>query len=236
MNKEKKVPKVKRVKEVVYPILNECCKFFKDEFWIKLFDDLSRGKCPKGVSIYKDVISSTYKRNGFTYTFIGENITAKQIVEELPELLKNSVCIYSQKDIVNKKSDISSANNEYMIVKATDDWKKIKNRKMKENLLTNYAIEMRKKYKLSLEATKSLFTLIKDCVLYTKSHKSDDVKMDNGKIVSINDIYYSKTDKKFKNKREVEEEEYIEKEKTDYLKNKWELYVTSLIKEIIKIN
>jgi len=236
MNKEKKsAQKVKRVKEVVYPILQECCKHFKDEFWIKLFDDLSRGRCPKGVNIFKDVISSTYKRNGFMYTFIGENITVEQIVQELPELLKNSLCIYSQKDIVNKKSDIHSAKNEYMNVKASDDWKKIKNRKMKENLITNFAIAMKKKYKLTLNTTKNLFHLVKDSLLYNKTHKSDDVVMEDGEILKIEDIEYNKQKKCFESLRE-ENFETKEKEKVDYLNNKWENYVSQIIKELIKNN
>ena len=237
MNKEKKsVQKVKRVKEVVYPILQECCKHFKDEFWIKLFDDLSRGRCPKGVNIFKDVISSTYKRNGFAYTFIGEHITAEQIVQDLPELLKNSLCIYSQKDIVNKKSDIHQAKNEYMNVKASDDWKKIKNRKMKENLITNYAINMKKKYKLTLPNTKALFNIVKDCLLNkTHGHKSDDVKMEDGEILKIVDIEYNKKTKAFVNLRE-ENIDVKEKEKVDYLNNKWEHYVAQIIKELIKNN
>ena len=48
--------KIKKQKDVVYPIFQDCCKHFKDEFWIKLFDDLSRSKCPKGVLIYNGVI------------------------------------------------------------------------------------------------------------------------------------------------------------------------------------
>ena len=59
--------KTKRQKDVVYSILQECSLLQTDEFWKRLFDDLSRGKCPKGILIYNGVISSTSKRNGFTY-------------------------------------------------------------------------------------------------------------------------------------------------------------------------
>ncbi len=237
MTKEKKGTKVKRVKEVVYPILQECCSFFKDDFWIKLFDDLSRGRCPKGISIYKDVISSTYKRNGFTYTFMGDGITAAKIVEELPNILKNTVCIFSSKDIINKKVDFSTANSDYLNIMTTDNWKKIKNKKMRENLLINFAISMKKKYKMNVQSTKNLYTLIKYCVLYDKTHTADDIIMKDGEVVKIEGIEYDKKEKVFVNTKDKESYETVsEKEKTDYLKNKWETFVSTLIKEIIKIN
>lgn len=204
MSKEKN-EKLRRQKDIIYPIFYECSKQFKDEFWIKLFDDLSRGKCPKGVMIYNGVLSSTYKRNGFSYSF-ADITDPNKIVEEIPELLKKSVCIYSNKDIINKESDLTDANNEYMTVKNEDNWKKIKVKKMKENLITNYCLEMKQKHKLSFNHAKNLYTTIKDSLYLYKTHKSDSIIMKNGKIDYIEDIIYNENLNCFINMREIEDE------------------------------
>jgi hypothetical protein len=226
----------KRVKEVVYPIFQECTKLSKDEFWIKLFDDLSRGKCPKGVMIFNGIISSTYKRNGFSYNFKDEKLTPEKLMDELPTLLKKSVCIYSSKDISNNEDTINDANSEYLNTISINDWKKVKNKKMKENLITNFTIKMKKKYKLNINSTKKLYTLIKDSYDVYKTHKSDDFVMKNDKLYKIYDIEYNEELKCFENLRLESEEENKTKNKksTNFLLNRWQNYISVLIKEISK--
>ena len=226
----------KRVKEVVYPIFQECTKLSKDEFWIKLFDDLSRAKCPKGVMIFNGIISSTYKRNGFSYNFKDEKLTPEKLMDELPTLLKKSVCIYSAKDISNNEDTINDANSEYLNIISINDWKKVKNKKMKENLITNFTIKMKKKYKLNINSTKKLYTLIKDSYDVYKTHKSDDFIMKNDKLHKIYDIEYNEELKCFENLRLESEEENKTKNKksTNFLLNRWQNYVSVLIKEISK--
>jgi hypothetical protein len=232
MSTDKKSNKNKRNKDVIYPIFKKCCDLLRDEFWIKLFDDLSKGKCPKGVMIYNGFISSTHKRNGFSYNFLDEQVSAEKIVEELPEILKNSVCIYSMKDIINKETDLSTANNEYMNIKEYDDWKKIKNKKMKENLITNFCLKMKKKYKFNNQRSKQLYLLIKDGFDY-KTQKPDDVEMENGEIINIRGIEYDKLTKFFINTRNIEEVKK-EKEEINILDAKWKNYVSTIVKELIK--
>ena len=229
MSKEK----IKKQKEVVYPVFQECCKYFKDDFWIELFDGLSRSKCPKGVLIYNGVISSSYKRNGFSYNFSEQ--TVENVVKELPTLLKNSVHIYSTKDIINKEADMHIADSEYVNAKETDDWKKVKNRRMKDNLITNYCLAMKKKHKLKYKETKQLYDLIKDSLFELGIQKSDDFEMKNGEIVKIQDIYFDKKINQFVNKRftNYTEDEKV-KEKTNILHQKWKNYVSTIVKEFVK--
>jgi hypothetical protein len=237
MSKEKRIEKSRRLKDVVYPIFQECSKLVKDDFWIKLFDDLSRGKCPKGVMIYNNVLSSSLKRNGFSYNFI-ENKTPEVLVSEIPEILKKSVCIYSEKDIINKENIIQDATQEYMSAKSTDNWKKIKSKKMKENLITNYCLEMKKKYKMSYYNSKVLYDTIKDALYVFKTHKSDSIVMKNGKIDYIKDINYSEDLAFFLNEREIEDENITKNNKKNKNENvldtKWKNYLSIIIKETVK--
>jgi hypothetical protein len=237
MSKEKRNDKIKKIKDVVHPIFQECSKLVKDEFWIKLFDDLSRGRCPKGVALYNNVLSSTYKRNGFSYNF-SENKTPEEIVVEIQALLKKSVCIYSNKDIINKENDMQDASNEYMTVKYADNWKKIKAKKMKENLITNYCLEMKKTHNMSYNNSRVLYNIIKDGIYTFKTHKSDDIIMKNGKIEYIKDINYKEEYNCFINEREIEDDNIKKSDKKNkeenILDSKWKNYLSVIIKETVK--
>jgi len=225
--------KTKRQKDVVYSILQECSLLQTDEFWKRLFDDLSRGKCPKGIMIYNGVISSTHKRNGFSYNIYNKT-TAEELSEDLINTLKDSAYIYSSTDIENKDGDFQEANNEYITAKNTDSWKKIKTRKMRLNLIMNYVIHLRKKHRLDNRSSKELYEGLKDALFNYRSHKTEDVLMEKGVITNIKDFTYNKTTKTFCNDRIMLLDERKEKEAKDVLGSKWEKYVQNVIKSVVK--
>ena len=225
--------KTKRQKDVMYPILQECSLLQTDDFWKRLFDDLSRGKCPKGIMIYNGMISSTHKRNGFSYN-INNKDSPEELSEDLINTLKDSAYIYSATDIENKDGDFQEANNEYITAKNTDSWKKIKTRKMKLNLIMNYTIQLRKKYRLDNRKSKELYESLKDALFNYRSHKTEDVFMEKGVITNIKDFTYNKTTKSFCNDRLLLLDERKEKEAKDVLGSKWEKYVQNVIKSVVK--
>lgn len=226
--------KSKRQKEVIYPLLQECSSIQDDDFWKSLFCDLSRGKCPRGILIYNGVISSTSKRNGFTYN-INEKTDPKETAEELINLLKKNACIYSSNDIQSKETSIQEFKVEYEALKNTDSWKKIPTNKMKENLIINYVFKLKKQYKLKTKVAKELYDNIKGALFDYKSHKSEDVVMKNGEIYKILDFEYDDEKKKVQNLRMESFEEKIKDEvKKDILGSKWEKYITNVIRSVIK--
>ncbi len=226
--------KSKRQKEVIYPLLQECSSIQDDDFWKSLFCDLSRGKCPRGILIYNGVISSTSKRNGFTYN-INEKTDLEETAEELINLLKKNACIYSSNDIQSKETSIQEFKVEYEALKNTDSWKKIPTNKMKENLIINYVFKVKKQYKLKTKVAKELYDNIKGALFDYKSHKSEDVVMKNGEIYKILDFEYDDEKKKVQNLRMESFEEKVKDEvKKDILGSKWEKYITNVIRSVIK--
>ncbi len=226
--------KIKRQKEVVYPILYECSKLQTDDFWKSLFEDLSRGKCPKGIMIYNGIISSGNKRNGFSYNINNKTIP-EEITEELINILKSNACIYSSNDIENKETSIQDSALEYNSITNFDSFKKIKTRKMKENLILNYIFKIKETYKLTNKKTKELYDNIKGALFEYKTHKSEDVLMKNGEIYKIIDFEYDKTTKNVINLRINIFEEKVKEETTkDILGSKWEKYVNNVIKSVVK--
>ncbi len=216
--------KSKRQKEVVYPILYECSLLQNDEFWKKLFDDLSRGKCPKGITIFNGIISSTNKRKSFTFN-VTNKTDPEETAEELINILKNNAYIYSVKDIENKDNEEESAD--------ADNWKK-KTKKMKETPIVNYILTLKKKYKLSNRNTRRLYDSIKHAFNY-RTHKTNDIEIENGVVVDIADFVYDKKLKMVVNTRlETYDEKMEEASVKDILGNKWEKYVNNVIKSIVK--
>ena len=128
-------------------------------------------------------------------------------------------------------------------VKNCDRWKKIKVKKMKENLITNYCLEMKKKYKMNYQNSKLLYDTIKDALFVYKTQKSDDIIMKNGKIDYIEDIEYVEESedgtkiKCFVNMREIDDENIKKNKKTkseNILNIKWKNYLSVIIKEVVK--
>jgi hypothetical protein len=226
--------KTKRQKEIVYPILQQCSLLQEDEFWKRLFDDLSRAKCPKGIMIYNGIISSSHKRNGFSY-----NITSKETPEELSEeligILKDNAYIYSSSDIENKDGDFHEAINEYISAKSSDNWKKIKTRKMRENPIINYVFALKKQYKFDNKKTRSIYNNIKDALFTFRTHKSEDVIMENGVITSIRDFVYDKDLKTIINSRyDSLDDRKVNDTVKDVLGSRWEKYIQNVIKSVVK--
>ena len=212
----------KRVRDIIYPLIKECEKYVTDPFWKQLFNDMSRGKCPKGIIIFNNTVSSTYKRNGFSYCFTDKEPSV--IADELFNILKTTGCIYSEKDLKDEKIDS-------IITASYKNWKSIKCKKTKNMLIYDWVTRMTKKYALSISESNKLYKLINMSLNEIKTHKSDDIILDdNGKISEIVDIEYSSDFKEFINTRD-----YLEiiddKRATDYIKKSWERYIIRLYRD-----
>ena len=217
--------KSKRVREVIYPEINECQEYVTDVFWKRLFDDMSRGKCPKGIVIFKTTVNSTYKRNGFSYCF--EDTPPEKIASDLMDILKTSGCIYSSSDIKKEEKDFETSNTTKV---SYSSWKQIKIKKIRQQYIHDFVLRQTNKYKLSDHSSKHLMNLINSSLNIYKTHRSDDVLFENNEIVKIEDIEYSESAKEFINAREVEDKEEVKKE-VNLLKKKWENYILRLYRD-----
>lgn len=217
--------KSKRVREVIYPEINECQEYVTDIFWKRLFDDMSRGKCPKGIVIFKTTVNSTYKRNGFSYCF--EDTPPQKIASDLMEILKTSGCIYSSSDIKKEEKEFETNNTTKV---SYSSWKQIKIKKIRQQYIHDFVLRQTNKHKLSDHSSKQLMNLINSSLNVYKTHRSDDVLFENNEIVKIEDIEYDENLKEFTNLRDVEDKEEVKKE-VNLLKKKWENYILRLYRD-----
>ena len=85
-------------------------------------------------------------------------------------------------------------------VESMGRWCDLKSKMVKEELLNQFCLTMKERHQLSWLATSSLKTTI-DLALSSREHKSSDVQIESGVVVSINDIEYDDKLKAFVNRR-----------------------------------
>lgn len=188
MTTKAKPVKNKRSKlvECVYPILMECSDIVQDDFWKQFYKDLSIGKGARGVYILNGIIQTSNKRGGFTYSISDK--APEVILQELHHLLTTYTSICSRKDVSKKKQFIKDLEDE---LKEYDKskWTSIKRKNIRNMLMVNYAVYLKKEYNLDWDTAEKAYKTIV-YAFETKTHTSKDIDYNEGKIDNITDIEY----------------------------------------------
>lgn len=211
---------------ITYPIFTRCKKFLSDPFWKQIFDDLSRGKTPRGVMINETYIYCSYKDKDFSFQYKGKN--ESQIYENIHRLFTTRLNIYSQRDQYQRILDLETVRNEIESNKR-EKWSSIRKKDIKNTLLLNYVIRMKSEHNLNTIEAKKLLSAIRIGII-TKVIISKNIIMKDGEIdyienltvengkFYIEDIYPVKT--------------INTKEEDNLLSSKWDKYLKSLSKNI----
>jgi hypothetical protein len=188
--KKKQTTEILTSKDVKYPLLFTASQTCSDVYWKAVLLDMSKGKCPKKVQIDGATIIFGNKRNLQTYKY-GEK-SPEEIATDCQELFKKYLGIYSITDFKTQSEDINNQFEHFNQVTDQNEWKKIKNKKMKENLLWDFIISKKIEHNLSLDITRSLALKIENAFFNLRTHGSDDVFMSDGQVTEINDIIIRK--------------------------------------------
>jgi len=174
-------------KEIIYPIFLECCEFSEDTFWKNVFEDLSYGKYPYGTYITKDFFCCNYKNKEFSYKI--ERKDPKILYNDIYELLSKKLGLLSHKDKIKKKIDFSILEEE--IKENRKNWSNIRKKNIKDLLIENYVIEMKKKYELTVKQARELLSIIFIGMVF-KVITVKDIEYSDGVIKNINGISFDK--------------------------------------------
>ena len=174
-------------KEIIYPIFLECCEFSEDTFWKNVFEDLSYGKCPYGTYITKDFFCCNYKNKEFSYKI--EKKEPEILYNDIYELLSKKLGLLSHKDKIKKKIDFSILEDE--IKENRKNWSNIRKKNIKDLLIENYVIEMKKKYSLSIKQSRELLSSIFTGMVF-KVITVKDIDYSDGIIKNIDGISFKK--------------------------------------------
>jgi hypothetical protein len=208
----------KKTKEVAFPVFLEASQYIQDEYWKNFFMDLSKGKLARKIHISPKFVSHNGKKASFSYDYEGK--TPEEIAAELKKVISNTLCIYSETDCQTEKKELTALGSEFRDAKTGDDWKKVKTRKMKDHLVTNYVLKMKAQLDLNWDRTKHLYEMLDSALNVYRTHKSADITMENGEISSIDD--FEITANGFQNLRlEQEDVETISVPKKISLDKEW---------------
>ena len=174
-------------KELIYPFLLECCSHTSDIFWECIFEDLSYGKCPYGTYITKDFFCCNYKNKEFSYKI--EKKEPEILYNDIYELLSKKLGLLSHKDKIKKKIDFSILEDE--IKENRKNWSNIRKKNIKDLLIENYVIEMKKKYSLSIKQSRELLSSIFIGMVF-KVITVKDIDYSDGIIKNIDGISFKK--------------------------------------------
>ena len=235
----------KKKKQIIYPIFQEAANSTDDEFWKNFFMDLACNNAPKRFVIDKTTLKFYSKKDGFIYYYV--NQTGDKIANEVKTLLNKNLIIYSDIDYEN---DIENKNNEiaeYKEVSSINDWKKIKHKKTKNAIITRYVLSMKEAYELNWKETNQLYNTIISAFFEIHSHKSTDIVIKNGQIISIkgisiiknetvnsNKVYYNIKNDRLDNINEKSSASIVVVSKID-LMNEWKKLSNVIYKQVEEI-
>ena len=175
-------------KEIIYPIFLECCQYTDDLFWIYIFEDLSYGKCPYGCYINKNFLCCSFKGKEFSYK-IDSNKDPKVMFEEIYNLLHNKLGFYSEIQRRSKIKNIEIPESNWKDKK----WNNIKNKNVKDFIIDNYVISMKKLYSLDDNTVIKLKFVILSGIIF-KTISNNDIVYENGIIKEIKGISFKKNE------------------------------------------
>ena len=176
-------------KGIISPLIWEASNCITDEYWQKFFSDLSRGRNSKRIYVSKTHVTYNTKKVSFSYKY--DDKTPEQIAVELRKVISESLCLFSKTDQSMDHEDYKHSSCEFKEAITEDNWKKIKNKKMKDHLIFNYVMQQKEKFALSWEQAREAYNLINNSLFLTHTIKSKDIVMVNGEIAGIDGIEIS---------------------------------------------
>jgi hypothetical protein len=222
--------KPKKTKEILYEPLFEAANLITDEYWKNYFLEMSKGKSKK---VYVDAssVSYTFKRQSFMYMY--KDKSPEEIAVELKRIINNTMMIFSDTDMISEDYEMGVIANEFNDAKKEDNWKKIKNRKMKDHLITRYIMNQKEKLELTWEESRRAYQTINNALFHFYTHSSDDISMQNGDMNGIDEITISK--ESIRNDRFIQSDVVFEKPqvKKVQLDKEWTKVATASYKSML---
>lgn len=171
-------------RDIIYPIFLECCNY-TDNYWSQIFEDLAYCKCPYGSYINKNFLCCNFRGKEFTYSIDTEK-DPQIIYQEVYNLLYNKLGLTSNKQRLDKLKTIEDADSDWKYKK----WNTIKKKNVRDILIDNYIIEMKKTHNLDNGNTLRLKNIILSGLLF-KTINSKDIDYSDGIVNKITGINFA---------------------------------------------
>lgn len=209
---------------ILHPIFLGCRDSTNDLFWKKIFENLAYGDTPRGIYFKDNTLYSLTKKKEFNYNFSEKD--AETVYNDVHSLLGNLYGLKSKGDLSRKRQIFEEFQKLNSIRKGEELWGKIKRKSLRDNLIQDYVVNVKKIYELPDKEIKKLYFYITvGCVF--KLFSGNDIILKGGFIESIDGVSFS--DKKVLIHRRFEEPQIKrEADKVIYLYALWENYLKTL--------
>ena len=170
--------------EILYPKLLECCDKTESLYWAQVFENLAYGRLPYGCYVNKEFLCCNFKGKKFSYK-LDYNKDSSTLFTEIYNLLHNKLGVISDEQRKNKLEEIENNEADWK----TKKWNTIKKKNVKDVLIDNFIILMKKTYNLDYNNTTKLKNTILLGLIF-KTITSKDIDYENGKIITIGGINF----------------------------------------------
>lgn len=214
-------------REIIYPMFLECSDYCNDNYWKNIFEDLAYGQTPYGTYISKGFFCCNYKNKEFSYKI--EKKDSQKLFEDISSLCKK-IGLLSHNDKIQKKIDFRNLEND--IKEDREKWCNIRKKNLKDFLIENFVINMKKKYNLDTNQSKYLNYVIFLSMIF-KIIGMKDVEYEEGEIKSIKGISFE--DKKIILENDLfqyDGRKCILIDDKKFMSDSWEKYLTALKKNL----
>lgn len=181
---------------LIYPVFSECKDYTLDPYWQEIFLNCARNKFPKNMKYNNKNNSVSIKIPGtkkIEIVELPENHV--DIFQLMMELFKDKLGMKSSRDIQVQNSEIQEI-KEQSVIEADCEWKRLKPRMLKDELIMNYALSLSEKYELSDSDLKNLLTTI-HLGFQFKRLTAEHIDYSNGVINNISGLVFDSENRRF---------------------------------------
>lgn len=187
------------VSELKYPIFVAVASCTEDTYWKTIFNNLARGKTPRTVTITDGYLYCNLKASKFNYAFAGK--PAPLLYQELHALFSSKLGLTSARDR-QLQHETQAKLRQNISAGWSENWRSIRKKDVKEVAIENFILEKRREYQLTIEAARSLYTLI-NCYQTLKIIDSTDITYEGGIILAIAGLEFTTGNYHFTPVREI---------------------------------
>lgn len=189
-------PKQRMSVITIHPIFLECKNYTLDPYWKEKFDNFSRNKFPPGVRYDSNHQNLILKLDGKKTEIIALPIEDPAYTFQIMmKILQQRLNMRSNRDITLQKEEM----DEFCTQNACEmdcEWKKIKPKNLKEQLIMDYIAKLKEKYDLNNKEVKHVASVIQ-LGFYFRSLSQEDVEFSNGVITNIANLKFNKKTRQF---------------------------------------
>ena len=185
---------------IIYPLFEECRNYTLDPYWREQFTNFACNKFPQGMRYDQTHRNIILKIDGKTEVIALPEDNAAETFQIVLNILKTRLNLRSTRDLKVQKQafdqlleDQKAQRNEDI---SSGEWKKIKPKHLKDQLLMDYIASLKVKYSLTPLEIKHLISKVQLGFQF-RSLSADDVEFDGTSVVNIKGLDFSSKTRTF---------------------------------------